>query len=177
MIQHEKSQRRTQEPQLHSKMAKQWCNQEQPIFVMFIIIILNSAKISQNYPNNNSYWTVTIIFYWTVTIIWVQKLQINSALALSGKPLDYKWKTPCLALPKFANFVTQQTFAHLACDDNAVWTVTDQWWLEYLLAFLNHKCNNLWTYYKWVFIFLDKFCTTEIQRMDTVWHFPVKNNH
>lgn len=136
---------------------------------MFIIIILNSAKISQNYPNNNSYWTVTII--------WVQKLQINSALALSGKPLNYKWKTPCLALPKFANFVTQQTFAHLACDDNAVWTVTDQWWLEYLLAFLNHKCNNLWTYYKWVFIFLDKFCTTEIQRMDTVWHFPVKNNH
>lgn len=79
---------------------------------MFIIIILNSAKISQNYPNNNSYWTVTIIFYWTVTIIWVQKLQINSALALSGKPLDYKWKTRCLALPKFANFVTQQTFAH-----------------------------------------------------------------
>lgn len=62
---------------------------------MFIIVILNSAKISQNYPKNNSYWTVIII--------WVQKLQINSALASSGKPLNYKWKTPCLALPKFAN--------------------------------------------------------------------------
>lgn len=65
---------------------------------MFIIIILNSAKISQNYPKNYFYWTVTIIFYWTVRIIWTQKLQINSALASSGKPVNYKWKTPCLAL-------------------------------------------------------------------------------